>query len=126
MRNFKFTNPFRRKQLAPLDNKKSMTTAYSFGSFFTGRNGDNRYLTIKKALFYYDIVAPVATAVDIVNDEFKTLTLALETDGVRTLDAPILKYLQQPNDDMVLVDFLENLGNYYLVTNEVYFPVRDR
>ena len=91
-----------------------------------GNNNDDlssTSITPRSALRYYDKVAPVATAVDIVNDEFKTLTLVLEdADGkiTHTAGSPLLKFLKQPNDDMVQIDFLENLGSYYLITNEVY------
>lgn len=79
-----------------------------------------RFLTPQKALFYYDLVAPVATAIDLINDEFKNLQIALETNGEITIDDDILNFLKQPNDDMVLIDFLETMGIYFLATNEVY------
>lgn len=99
---------------------KSISQAFS--SYWGGGLDNSKLLSARKALFYYDLVAPVATAIDIINDEFKTLTLAVEhKDGTKTLDDPILKFLNQPNDDMVKIDFLENLGMFYLATNEVYF-----
>ncbi len=77
-------------------------------------------ITPQKALFYYNVTAPVATAIDLVNDEFKNLDLAVNTDGTITTDDDIIQFLQQPNADMVLEDFLEVMGIFFLVTNEVY------
>ena len=102
--------------------KKSLATYQAFAGFMGPESGDTKLLSAKKALFYYDLVSPVATAIDIVNDEFKTLTLAVKhKDGKKTTDDEILKFLKHPNDDMVKIDFLENMGNFYLTTNEVYF-----
>ena len=109
----------------PIIEKKNATLNQLFVNYFSS-DGDNKLLTIKKALHYYDQVAPVATAIDIVNDEFKTLTLAM-TDGDKIIkDHPVLKFLKQPNDDQVQVDFLENMGNFFLVTNEVYLIATGR
>lgn len=77
-------------------------------------------ITPQKALFYYNVTAPVATAIDLVNDEFKNLDLAVKSDGTITTDDDIIQFLQHPNDDMVLEDFLEVMGIFFLVTNEVY------
>ena len=109
-------------QLQVTDTKSISVFQQTFSSFIGGSIDDSRLLSAKKALFYYDLVAPVATAIDIINDEFKTLTLAVKhEDGKKTLNDPILKFLKQPNDDMVKVDFFENMGMFFLVTNEVYF-----
>jgi len=95
--------------------QQAISTMYGYGG------SDSMVVTPRKALKYYDTVAPVATAVDIVNDEFKTLTLVVEDDDGKIItDTPLLKFLKQPNDDMVQIDFLENMGSYYLITNEVY------
>ncbi len=108
-------------------NKKSLSSRQLFVSLMGNNSGEVNLLSAKKALFYYDIVAPVATAIDIINDEFKTLTLAVEhKDGKKTLDDEVLKFLKHPNDDMVQIDFLENMGNFYLTTNEVYFVATGR
>ncbi len=115
-------NFFKKKDPKPIVLKSNRITNY----YAIGNGSDNTLLTIKKALRYYDLVSPVATAVDIVNDEYKTLTLALEQDGKVTRDHDILKYLRQPNDDMVQIDFLENMGNFFLITNEVYFIATGR
>ena len=119
---------FLKKKQPKLVGKKSMSFQQAFSQSLNGGGlEDAKLLTAKKALFYYDLVAPVATAVDIVNDAFKTLTLAVEhKDGKKTLDDDVLKFLRQPNDDMVRIDFLENMGNYYLTTNEVYFVATGR
>lgn len=79
-----------------------------------------RIVTPQRALLYYDTAAPLATAIDLINDEFKILEMAIKTNGDIELDHPILEFLQQPNDDMTIEDFLETLGIYFLVTNEAY------
>lgn len=100
--------------------KKSADIQQAVLSQIQSSNSNGRVLTPKKALFYYDLVSPVATAVDTINDEYKTLIPVIESNGEIITDHPLLTFLQHPNDDMVLVDFLETMGNFYLVTNEVY------
>ncbi len=115
-------NFLKKKTQPALTDKKSISTHQAFSSYIGGGLDNSKLLSARKALFYYDLVAPVATAIDIVNDEFKTLTLAVEhSDGTKTLNDPILTFLKHPNDDMVQIDFLENKGMFYLATNEVYF-----
>lgn len=81
---------------------------------------DNKLVDAKKALYYYDVVSPVATAIDLINDEFKNLTLVIDNGDEIVNKADILNFLKQPNDDMVQADFLETLGVYFLAANEVY------
>ncbi len=102
-----------------LEKKFHTNNAFFHSGIF---HGDSHHLDItpQKALFYYNVAAPVATAIDLVNDEFKNLDLAVNTDGTITTDDEIIQFLQTPNDDMVLEDFLEVLGIFFLVTNEVY------
>lgn len=87
-------------------------------------NFNQRFLSPEKAIFYYDIAAPVSTAIDRVNDEFKVLEMVLETkeNGDITIetDDPILDFMKQPNDDMTQEGFLDALGAYFLITGEVY------
>lgn len=63
---FKF---LKKKQPEPT-NKKFFSVRQAFRNELFA--DDNRTLVPKKALFYYDVVSPVATAIDLVNDEFKT------------------------------------------------------
>lgn len=74
----------------------------------------------KEALRFYKQAAPVATAIDWINDEFKSLDLVLSLKGELTTDSPILQKLKRPNDDMTQRDFLETYGAYFLLANEVY------
>lgn len=87
-------------------------------------NFNQSKITPARALFYYDTAAPVSTSIDMINDEFKNLDLAVsnttDNEVSVTRDDDILNFLKQPNDDMVLVDFLETLGAFFLITNEVY------
>jgi len=108
------------KDLVPIKKFHSASQGLVFPNGFINDEFSRRIVTPQRALFYYDVVAPLATAVDIINDEFKTLQLAVKTNGDITTDDEILKFLNQPNDDMTLVDFLETMGIYFLVTNEVY------
>jgi HK97 family phage portal protein len=85
-----------------------------------GEKGTNTQMTIKRALTFYDDCAPVATAIDWINDEFKTLTIVLKAGDETERNADILRFLRNPNDDMTQEDFLENLGAYFLITGEVY------
>ncbi len=100
--------------------KKFHTNNAFFLSGLIHGNRNQIDITPQKALFYYNVTAPVATAIDLVNDEFKNLDLAVNTDGIITTDDDIIQFLQQPNADMVLEDFLEVIGIFFMVTNEVY------
>lgn len=77
-------------------------------------------VSVKEALRFYREAAPVGTAIDWINDEFKSLDLILDMGGELTKDSPILQKLKRPNDDMTQRDFLETYGAYYLLANDVY------
>ena len=111
-------NPFSKKKNVEVINKKS----YGFPRewIINGSTGSNNQITIKRALRFYDEAAPVATAIDWINDEFKTLNLVIKTDGEIETQAEILTFLKNPNDDMTRQDFMEYLGAYFLIANEVY------
>ena len=111
-------NPFKQTKNVVTVEKKSF--AFPAGWLINGGGTVNNQLTIKRALKFYDDAAPVATAIDWINDEFKTLSLLLKQGDKFVNDAEILKFLQNPNDDMVQEDFLETLGAYFLICNEVY------
>ena len=117
-------NPFSKKE-PKINNKatKSVSIAKSFSipaGFLTNTSTDGR-LSARKAISYYDAAAPVAIAVDWVNDEFKNLSLVLrKQDGSIEKEHPLLEFLMQPNQDATQEDFLENLGAIYLLANEVY------
>ena len=112
-------HPFKKsKSVIAVESKKSFTLPA--GWLINTKNGANNQLTIRRALRFYDDAAPVGTAIDWINDEFKTLALLLADGDEVTKDAEILKFLQRPNDDMTQEDFLETLGAYFLITNEVY------
>lgn len=117
-------NPFSKKE--PKINNKAInpaSVAKSFSipaGFLTNTSTDGR-LSARKAISYYDAAAPVAIAVDWVNDEFKNLSLVLrKQDGSIEKEHPLLDFLTQPNQDATQEDFLENLGAMYLLANEVY------
>lgn len=117
-------NPFSKKvQTASNKNSNPVAVAKSFttpAGFLVSANADGR-LSAKKAISYYDAAAPVAIAVDWVNDEFKNLSLVLrKSDNSIEKEDPLLEFLMQPNQDMTQEDFLENLGATYLLANEVY------
>lgn len=86
----------------------------------SGNGYTNTSMTIKRALGFYDNAAPVAIAIDWINDEFKTLPMVLKNDKKVDTAAEILNFLKHPNDDMTQEDFLETLGAYFLITNEAY------
>lgn len=109
-------NPF--KKQPKVEKKSSFIGSIPF--LINGGNGENTTMTIKRALDFYDNAAPVATAIDWINDEFKTLPVVLKSGDDVEKEADILKFLQSPNDDMTQEDFLENLGAYFLITNECY------
>lgn len=106
------------KTISPVSKKKSVV--FPSGWFIDGGTGTNNCMTIKRALKFYDDAAPVATAIDWINDEFKTLAIVLKNDKKVEAQSDILEFLKHPNDDMVQEDFLETLGAYYLIANEVY------
>jgi len=115
------------KSKTPLE-VKSQSTRQTFSHILNSGSPFEPIISARKALSYYDMVAPVATAVDMINDEFKTLTLATQdaTGSITKEKTSLLEFLKQPNDDMVQVDFLENLGNFFLVTNEVFLVATGR
>ncbi len=112
-------NPFKStKNVIQVESKKSFSLPQ--GWYINGGSGVNNQLTIRRALKFYDDAAPVSTAIDWINDEFKTLSLLLKDGDKVTNNADILKLLAKPNDDMIQEDFLETLGAYFLICNEVY------
>lgn len=117
-------NPFSKKE-PKLSNKatKPVSVVKSFSipaGFLTSAGIDGR-LGARQAISYYDKAAPVAIAVDWINDEFKNLSLVLrKQDGSIEKEHPLLEFLMQPNQDATQEDFLENLGAIYLLANEVY------
>jgi len=110
----------KKQQIIPVKKSHSVGQGVVLPSGFLVDGFSKRIITPQRALWYYDVAAPLATGVDWINDEFKTLQMALSTNGDVSLDEPILEFLQQPNDDMTIEDFLETMGIYFLVTNEVY------
>jgi phage portal protein BeeE len=112
-----FSKFFNKKDVIIVEKKSAFT---NFPWLINGNAGANNEMTIKRALRFYDECAPVATAIDWINDEFKTLSLILKENDEIEYDAEILKFLRTPNDDMVQEDFLETLGAYFLIINEVY------
>lgn len=93
---------------------------FSLPAGFIRNTNDSEGVSAKRALRFYKEAAPVATAIDWINDEFKSLDLVLSLSGELTTDSPILQKLKRPNDDMTQRDFLETFGAYFLLTNEVY------
>lgn len=116
----KLWKPFAKSKhiIAPVEKKSSSLWPSQW--LLAGASGVNTYVNIKRALQFYDEAAPVATAIDWINDEFKTLKVRLQTDNKIDYQSDILSFLNRPNDDMTQEDFLESLGAYYLVCNEVY------
>lgn len=118
-------NPF--KKNIEINNKKSVSQ-YSKWPWLINTNdsGGNNSVTIKRSLEFYDNAAPVATAIDWINDEFKTLCLQLQNGDNVENESKILRFLKSPNDDMTQEDFLENIGAYFLITNECYLIATGR
>lgn len=114
--------PFTSKQLAPSGRKSTPETfAWPSNWLMSGGSGVNNTMTIRRALKYYDDCAPVGTAIDWINDEFKTLPLVIKDDaGKIDTGGKILEFLKHPNDDMTQQDFLESMGAYYDITSECY------
>lgn len=120
----KFNNPFSKKNKS-LSNKNtgapSIAKSFSIPAGFLMAGGSDGRLSARQAIAYYDKAAPVAIAVDWVNDEFKNLSLVLrKQDGSIEKEDPLLEFLMQPNQDATQEDFLENLGAIYMLANEVY------
>lgn len=114
-------NPFKRKDFASPVEKKSADFGWPSSWLISGGVGINNQITIKRALRFYDTAAPVATGIDWINDEFKTLPLVVRKGKKVTDDNELLKKLKQPNDDMTQEDFLETSGAHFLITNECYW-----
>ena len=113
-------NFLKKKQEIVERKSHSFVNSFSSSLLFLEANINNRNISPTRALAYYDIASPVSIAVDLIRDEFKNLRMVLETNGEVITEAPILEFLQNPNDDQVLQDFLESLGAFFLVTDEAY------
>jgi len=113
-----------KQDILPIQKKSSLLSDWPW--LINGGSKGNTTMTIKRALNFYDDAAPVATAIDWINDEFKTLSLLLKNGDKVEKDADILRFLARPNDDMTQEDFLETTGAYFSITNEVYWMATGR
>lgn len=75
-----------------------------------------------QALRYYEQIAPVGTAVDIVTDEIPALQLSVfdKSDKSYSEDEDIIKFLERPNAGTSGQEFFKNYPTYYEVTGEVF------
>lgn len=76
----------------------------------------------KRALYYYETVAPVNTAIDIISDEIAGLDIVLQEQGSEELIYmhPALDLLEKPNADVVRDEFMKQLAAFYLLTGNAY------
>jgi len=115
-----FNKLFSKKQEENKNISNIEKKGFSLPAGFIRNINEKNNVSAKQALRFYKEAAPVATAIDWINDEFKSLDLVLAKDGEVTSIDPILEKLKRPNDDMTQRDFLETYGAYFLLANEVY------
>ena len=88
---------------------------------FLNNNGFGQ-VTAWQALRYYEQIAPVGTAVDIVTDEIPALQLSVfdKKEGSYSEDEDIIKFLEKPNAGVSGQEFFKNYPTYYMATGEVF------
>lgn len=88
---------------------------------FLNNNGFGQ-VSAWQALRYYEQIAPVGTAVDIVTDEIPALQLSVfdKKDGSYSEDEDIIKFLEKPNAGVSGQEFFKNYPTYFMTTGEVF------
>lgn len=88
-------------------------------NYNTGSYGS---VTPDRALNYYELVAPINTAVNMVADEASSMDLVVKDSKSEELifHHPILDLLKAPNADVVQEEFLKQLAIFFQVTGNAF------
>ena len=88
---------------------------------FLALNGWGR-VAAYQAMRYYEQVAPVGTAIDLITDEIKNLDLSIHdsTSGDYDTAHPLIQKLKRPNPVQSGISFLKELSAVYQTTGEVF------
>jgi len=109
--------------------KKEVTVSsrksYGFGSInaavsSTFLDSNVPRLSTTTTLRWYTVAAPVATAIDLVVDEFKTLQPILLDENEVIKEDEFLTFLSMPNDAQTQEDMFKAYGSYFEITGEAY------
>lgn len=116
---FKFFS--REKKTAEPVETKSNVPFHAFYNLITG-SPEYSHVSAWQALRYYKTVAPVATCIDKITDEFKALQPSLYNKKKQNFDPdhPIIQFLSHPNAAVSSTDFLKSVSNYYEITGKAY------
>lgn len=99
----------------------SSSRSQSFVGFFDFLDGTNRDLQAHIAILYYTLAAPVATAIDILSEEFADLEpRVFNTKTKEFEDHDVLELLQKPNADSTYTEFAQRLAGFLLITGDSY------
>lgn len=111
--------------------KKSIGTPTDYSipyALFGGINGfdiDYQELWAAKALFFYRIISPANTAIDLIASEFSGLTPVVydKKKKIYIDDHDVLKLLDHPYGDMTWCEFATEMATYYLATGNNYLSI---
>lgn len=109
--------PFKKKRTAP-EVKAILGTSDALGAFL--QFGNTNAETPSSALNLYESSTAVSVPINKVAEAFASIQPVLEqSDGKIITDHPVLDLLRNPSPFYDGKLFLETLGKYYLITNEV-------
>ncbi len=98
----------------------SSQRSQSFVGFFDFLDG-SRDLQAHIAIQYYTLAAPVATAIDILSEEFADLDpVVFDTNKKEFVKHDVLKLLQSPNADSTYMEFAKRLSAFVLIAGDSY------
>lgn len=81
----------------------------------TGFNQINAWQAIR----YYDNIAPIGTAIDIITDELKTIVPKYFT-GKKFEDHPVISLFMHPNADETFQEFFKKYSTFYKITGNTF------
>lgn len=105
---------------APIKERKSFSGNNIFD--FLSLNGFSN-VSAWQALRYYEQIAPVGTAVDLITDELPSLEISVfdkKDNSYSEEGQEILKFLSHPNAATSGQEFMKAYGTYFTATGEVY------
>jgi HK97 family phage portal protein len=94
----------------------------SFPSQVYGGSSSTLSVEPKRALYYYETVAPINTAIDMICDEVSSLDIIAEDVKTEELiyDHPLLSLLKAPNADLTQGEFIKQLSVFYAATGNCF------
>ena len=110
------------KKFFPKKEKKSS----DFAAFISGSAYYNDTVNVLSSLNYYTEVSPVATATDLVADEFKAIAPCIFNGETLDPISPVLDFLARPNKEQNRQDFFKELSSFFLITGNVFIIIRGK